>query len=151
MLSFPENPCKCTHQKGHPCEFTENERMLTLLLWHQQTSTPFFCVGPLYNKYQQLKRHTQLSRLTKKMTATAVYGRAESRNLQRNMSSVVCASSMSSLHGNGFFSVCARMENAVYITFIMWNSSLDAWYHFRFNISCGVAVLGRSHQKKKFR
>ena len=32
----------------------------------------------------------------------------------------------------------------------MWNSifGLDAWYHFRLNISCGVAVMGRSHQKK---
>ena len=25
-------------------------------------------------------------------------------------------------------------------------SSLDAWYHFWFNISCGVAVKVRSHQ-----
>ena len=42
------------------------------------------------------------------------------------------------------------MGNAAYIIFIMWNSisGLDAWYHFRFNISCGVAVTVRSHQKK---
>ena len=46
------------------------------------------------------------------------------------------------------FSVCARMGNAAYIIFIMWNSidGLDAWYHFLFNISCGVAVTV-SHQK----
>ena len=74
------------------------------------------------------------------MTATAVYGRAKSRNLWQNMSSAE----------NVVFSVCARMDNATYIMFIMWNSisGLDAWYHFRFNISCGVAVMGRSHQKK---
>ena len=54
-----------------------------------------------------------------------------------------------SLHENVVFSVCARMDNAAYIMFIMWNSitGLDAWYHFRFNISCGVAVTVRSHQK----
>ena len=59
----------------------------------------------------------------------------------------------SSLHENVVFSVCAHMDNAAYIMFIMWNSisGLDTWYHFRFNISCGVAVMGRSHQKKKFR
>ena len=53
----------------------------------------------------------------------------------------------SSLHENVLFSVCARMDNATYIVFIMSNSNsgLDAWYHFRFNISCGVAVMGRSH------
>ena len=47
----------------------------------------------------------------------------------------------SSLHENVIFSVCARMSNAAYIIFIMWNSisGLDTWYHFRFNISCGVA------------
>ena len=60
----------------------------------------------------------------------------------------------SSLHDNIVFSVCGRMVKAAYIMFIMWNSisGLDAWYHFRFNISCGVAVMGmgRSHQKKKF-
>merc|ERR1711954_134661 len=40
------------------------------------------------------------------------------------------------------------MYNAAYIIFIMWNSisGLDAWYYFRFNISCGVAVTLRSHQ-----
>ena len=56
----------------------------------------------------------------------------------------------SSLHDNVIFSVCARMVKAAYIMFIMWNSisGLDAWYHFRFKISCAVAVMGRSHQKK---
>ena len=49
---------------------------------------------------------------------------------------------------NVVFSVCAQMDNAAYIIFIMWNSisGLDAWYYFRFNISCGVAVTLRSHQ-----
>ena len=56
----------------------------------------------------------------------------------------------SSLPENVVFSVCAHMGNAVYIIFIMWNSisGLDAWYYFRFNISCGVAVIGRSYQPK---
>ena len=56
----------------------------------------------------------------------------------------------SSLPENVVFSVCARMCNATYIIFIMWNSisCLDACYHFRLNISCGVAVTVRSHQKK---
>ena len=56
----------------------------------------------------------------------------------------------SSLHKNVVVSVCVRMDNAAYIIFIMWNSisGLDAWYHFRFNISCGVAVTMRGHQKK---
>ena len=55
-----------------------------------------------------------------------------------------------SLHGNVVFSVCEWMGNAAYIIFIMWNSisGLDAWYHFRFDISCGVAVMGRGHKKK---
>ena len=54
-----------------------------------------------------------------------------------------------SLPKNVVFSVCAHMGNAAYIIFIMWNSisGLDAWYHFRLNISCGVAVTVRSHQK----
>ena len=53
----------------------------------------------------------------------------------------------SSLHENV---IVARMGNAAYIIFIMWNSisSLDAWYHFWFNISCGVAVMVRGHKKK---
>ena len=53
-----------------------------------------------------------------------------------------------SLHENVVFSVCARMDKAVYIMSIMWNSlsGLDAWYHFRFNISCGVAVMERGHR-----
>ena len=55
----------------------------------------------------------------------------------------------SSLHENVVFSVCALMDNAAYIIFIMWNSisGLEPWYHFWFNISCGVAVTVRSHQK----
>ena len=43
-----------------------------------------------------------------------------------------------------------RMGNAAYIMFIMWNyiSGLEAWYHFQFNIICGVAVTVRIHQEK---
>ena len=67
-------------------------------------------------------------------------------NAKQNMSSVVCALSVYShfFHENVIFSVCA------YIIFIMGNSisGFDAWYHFRFKISCGVAVMGRGHQKK---
>ena len=56
----------------------------------------------------------------------------------------------SSLHENVVFFVCARMGNAAYIISTMWNfiSGLDTWYHFQFNISCGVAVKVRSHQEK---
>ena len=67
------------------------------------------------------------------------------------MSSAMCAWSMytvqSSLHENVIFSVCARMGNAAYIIFIMWNSisGLDAWNHFEFNIN--VAVTERDHKK----
>ena len=45
-----------------------------------------------------------------------------------------------SLPENVVFYVCARMGNAAYIIFIMGNfiSGLDAWYHFRFKISCGM-------------
>ena len=77
------------------------------------------------------------------------------------MSSAVCPSPLpplkyicialheSSLHENVVFSVCPLMGNASYIIFIMWNSisGLDTCYHFRLNISCGVAVTVRSHQK----
>ena len=54
------------------------------------------------------------------------------------------------LHENVIFSVCVLMCNAAYVISIMWNSisGLDACYHFRLNISCGVAVTVRSHQKK---
>ena len=72
-----------------------------------------------------------------------------------DMFTAVCASSIysrlcmkvSSLHENV---VVARMGNDAYIIFIMWNSisGLDAWYHFRFNICCGVAVTVRGHKKK---
>ena len=53
-----------------------------------------------------------------------------------------------SLHKYVVFSVCARMGNATYIIFIMQNSisGSDTWYHFQFNINCGVAVKVRSHQ-----
>ena len=56
----------------------------------------------------------------------------------------------SSLHKNVVVSVCVRMDNAAYIIFIMWNFILgfEAWYHFRFDLSCGVAVTVRSHQKE---
>ena len=56
----------------------------------------------------------------------------------------------SSLHKNVVFSVCARMGNAAYIIFIMWNSisGLDTCYHFRLNFSCGVAVTVGGYPKK---
>ena len=43
----------------------------------------------------------------------------------------------SSLYENVIFSVCARMCNAAYVIFILWNSisGFDACYHFRLNIS----------------
>ena len=58
-----------------------------------------------------------------------------------NMSSTVCASSIHSR-------LCMKMSS---IIFIMLNSisGLDAWYHFRFNISCGVAVMVRGHKKNQ--
>ena len=48
------------------------------------------------------------------------------------------------------FCLCAYVQCLVCYIFIMLNSisGLDAWYHFRLNISCGVAVMVRSHQKK---
>ena len=66
-----------------------------------------------------------------------------------NMS--VCALSIYSrlcMKMSSFLSLC--MGNAAYITFIIWNSitGLNAWYHFRFNISCGVAVMVRGHQNQ---
>ena len=56
----------------------------------------------------------------------------------------------SSLHEIVVFSVCARMCNAAYVILIMWNSisGLDAWYHFRFNIIFGVAVMVGGYQNK---
>ena len=53
------------------------------------------------------------------------------------------------LHENVVFSIRARMCNAAYSIFVMWNyiHGLDACYHFRLNISCGVAVTVRRHQK----
>ena len=75
------------------------------------------------------------------------------RNLE--ISSVICPAPVcfvnvqSSLHENVVFSVCACVGNAAYVISIMWNSTsgLDAWYHFRFNISWGLVVMGRSHKK----
>ena len=54
----------------------------------------------------------------------------------------------SSLPENVVFSASARMDNAAYNIFIMWNSisCLSAWYYFRFNVSCGVAIIVRSRQ-----
>ena len=53
-----------------------------------------------------------------------------------------------SLNENVVFSVFACVGNAEYIIFIMWNSisGLDAGYHFQFNITCGLAVMGRIHK-----
>ena len=62
---------------------------------------------------------------------------------KRNMSSAVCALFMNSR-------LCMKMSSFLFVIFIMWNSisGLDACYHLRLNISCGVAVTVRSHQKK---
>ena len=56
-----------------------------------------------------------------------------------------------SLHENVAFSVCACLGIAAYIISITLNSisGLDAWYNFRFNISCGVADTVRGRQKTK--
>ena len=64
-------------------------------------------------------------------------------NWVQNMFSAVCASSM-------YSHLCMGNAAYAYIIFIMWNSifGLDIWYHFRFNISCGVAVMVRGHKKK---
>ncbi len=80
-----------------------------------------------------------------------IWQSGNSKSLAEYVQHCVCfVNIQSSLHENVVFSVCARMGNAAYITFIMWNSisGLDAWYHFRFNISCGVAVTVRSRQQK---
>ena len=78
-----------------------------------------------------------------KLVRQRSYWRRSGEFVQRR---VCFANVQSSLHDNVVFYVCARMD----IIFIMWNSisGLDAWYHFRFNISCGVAVMVRVHQKK---
>ena len=59
----------------------------------------------------------------------------------------------SSLNRNVVSSVCARMGNATYIMFIMWNSisGLEAWFHFQFVISRGVAVFCLEVINKNFR
>ena len=74
-----------------------------------------------------------------------------SKSLEEYVQLRVCfVNVQSSLHENVVFSVYSRMDNAAYIISIMWNSisSLDTSYHFRLNISCGVAVTVRSLQKK---
>ena len=82
-----------------------------------------------------------------KLVRQRSYWRRSGEYVQRR---VCFVNIQSSLHENVVFSVCACMGNAAYIIFIMWNSisSLDAWYHFRFDVSCGVAVTMSGHQKK---
>ena len=82
-----------------------------------------------------------------KLVRQRSYWRRSGEYIQRR---VCFVNIQSSLHENVVFSVGACMGNAVYIIFIMWNSisSIDAWYHFRFNISCGVAVTVRGHKEK---
>ena len=81
-----------------------------------------------------------------KLVRQRSYWRRSGEYVQRH---VCFVNIQSSLHENVVFSVCACMGNAAYIIFIMWNSisGLDAWHHFRFNISCGVAVMMRVQQK----
>ena len=85
--------------------------------------------------------------VSKKLVRQRSYWRRSGEYVQRR---VCFVNIQSSLHENVVFSVCECMGNAAYIIFIMWNSisGLDACYHFRLNISCGVAVTVRSHQKK---
>ena len=74
-----------------------------------------------------------------------------SKSLAEYVQCPVCfVNGQSSLRENVVFSIRVRVDNAAYIIFIIWNSisGLDARYHFQFNISCGVAVTVRSHQKK---
>ena len=64
-----------------------------------------------------------------------------SKSLAEYVKYCVCyVNVQSSLHDNVVFSVCAHMDKAAYIMFIMLNSisGLDPWYHFLFNISCGT-------------
>ena len=51
---------------------------------------------------------------------------------------------------NVVISVSVRMGNAAYVISIIWNSipGLKAWYHFMFNISCGMAIMVSSHEQK---
>ena len=63
---------------------------------------------------------------------------------KRTMSSPACALSIYSC-------LCMKMLFFLFVcAWAMWNSisGLNPWYHFRFNISCGVAVTVRSHQKR---
>ena len=82
-----------------------------------------------------------------KTSKTKVVLEAQWEYVQRH---VCFVNIQSSLHENVVFFVCACLGNTAHIIFIMLNSisGLDAWYHFRFNISCGVAVMVRGHQKK---
>ena len=79
-----------------------------------------------------------------------MFGSKKCRKAEYVQRRVCFVNVQSSLHENVVFSVCARMCSVAYVIFIMWNSisGLDACYHFRLNISCGVAVTVRSHQKK---
>ena len=88
--------------------------------------------------------------ITKNDRNGGVWQSGISKSLAEYIQGPVCfVNVQSSLHENVVFSVCALMDNAAYIIFIMRNSisGLEPWYHFRFNISCGVAVTVRSHQK----
>ena len=90
-------------------------------------------------------------RIRKNYRNDGIWQSGISKSLAEYVKGCVCFINVqSSLHDNVVFSVCARMDNAAYIMFIMWNSisGSDAWYHFRFIISCGVAVMGRIHQIK---
>ena len=90
---------------------------------------------------------TLINFLSKQTSTTKVVLEAQWGYVQRR---VCFVNVQSSLHENVVFSICACMGNAVYIIFIMLNSisGLDAWYPFQFNISCGIAVAVRGHQKK---
>ena len=78
------------------------------------------------NRFELTAAHIFNSKISLKKYRKAEY-------VQRR---VCFANVQSSLHQNDVFSVCARMDNAAYNKFIMWNSIsyLDTSYHFRFSV-----------------
>ena len=109
-----------------------------------------FLIGEAYSTFTAVRARggaggSSLSVI--KLVRQGLYWRRSGEYVQRHVSFV---NVQSSLHENVVFSVSVRMGNATHIIFIMLNSisSLDTWYHFRLNTSCGVAVKVRSHQEK---
>jgi len=102
---------------------------------------------------RQILQDSQLGRQTDKQAGTPMFWKKHGKKYRKTefvQDSVCFVNVQSSFHENVDFSVGARMDNATYIIFIMWNSisGLDAWYHFQFNISYGMAFTGTGHQQK---